>query len=131
MIAACLPVLLLNAHLQAGSHRLQRLGQAAEGTEADTRLRSAARPGRLRVRFGETRLHGSSKNAATAARSAPIAPSLNRAVEAIAPRAAQDAVEVDLVARLLLSPGEAAVDDGLVERLQAIERIGPVRRRLA
>ena len=30
-----------------------------------------------------------------------------------------------------MSPGEAAVDDGLVERLQAIERVGPVLGRLA
>ena len=126
-----LPVLLLNPHLQAGSHAVRALRSGGRGHGGERRPRSAAKLCRLRRRFGETRLHGSSKNAATAARSAPIAPSLLRAVKAIGPRAAQDAVDVYLLARLLLSPGEAAVDDGLVERLQAVERIGPVRRRLA
>ncbi len=38
---------------------------------------------------------------------------------------------VDLLARLLLSPGEAAVDDGLVQGLQTIQGIGPMSCRLA
>ena len=54
-----------------------------------------------------------------------------RAVEVIALRAAKDAVDIDLDARFLLSSGEAAVGDGLIERLQAGQSIGTMRRRLA
>ena len=55
-------------------------------------------------------------------------PELPRAVEAIVAAAAQDAVDIDLIARLLLSPGEAAVGNGLVEGLEAGEGVGPIRR---
>ena len=46
-------------------------------------------------------------------------------------RAAKDAVAIDLLACFLLSSGEAAVGDGLIERLQAGQAVGTVRRRLA
>jgi len=121
------PVLMLNAHLEAGPHRLQRLGQAAERTEANrglvqqpgligfTEIRGNATP-----RLVEERRHGREIGSDRS--------ELFPAIKATPSPAAQNAVEVDLVARLLLSTREATVNDSLIERLQAIERIGAIRR---
>ena len=83
------------------------------------------------MRFGDNAAPGLVKECRHSREIGADRPEFFRAVKAIVPRTALDAVAVDFLARVLLSPGEAAVDDGLVERLQAIERIGPVGRFLA
>lgn len=49
------------------------------------------------------------------------------AVESAVARAAQDAVAINMDARLLLPPGQTAVDYGLIERLENGERGGLLR----
>ncbi len=121
------PVLFFDAAIHTLPHRLDGFGEASQSAQAEGGL--VEQPGLVRraevrrrpaPRLLEERRHRPQVRADR--------PELERAVVAAGAGAAQDAVEIDLIARLLVSPSEAAVGDGLVEGLEAGEGVGPIRR---
>ncbi len=87
------------------------------------RPRSAVRPERIRSSSAtpdSTAQMTTAERRPPPPRGRPRSPEFERAVEAVAPRAAEDAVAVDLFQRLLQSSGDAALGDGFVERGQSV-----------
>lgn len=120
------PILLLDAHVQAHSHRLQRFGQSAQG--AETAGHFSEQPGL--VCFGQARgepppglLEKTSDRLEVGADGAELL----RAVEAAESGSAEDAVPVNLGACFLIHARLTAVGHRLVERLEAGKSFRPVR----
>ena len=67
--------------------------------------------------MGETRLQGGLEEAGDGAEVGAKGAKLLHAIEPAVMRPAKNAVVINFIARLLSPPGEAAVRDGLIERL--------------
>ncbi|HBL30718.1 MAG TPA: hypothetical protein DD490_28105 [Acidobacteria bacterium] len=111
-----LPAPLLDHHLDPRPHRLHRLGQPAQGSQAGGRLVEQPRLGDGR----EARREGGPRRGEETRHRPQVRTDraeLERAVVAAGSRAPQDAIDIDIGPRLLVQAGPAAMGHGLVERL--------------
>ena len=108
----------LDAHLQPSPHRLEGLGQPAQGAQAEGGF--VQQPGL--IGFRERGRDAAPRFLEEAGDGSQVGTERAEFLRAVVFVPSQDAGEVNLVTRLLLQPRLAAVGHGLVERLEVFER---------